>query len=90
MLPDYFHTIGFFPIQWASVAPTAVATAATTYVLPTPKGVLRVVVPAAGAAMELYSGSLLAGELRYRGPVLSEADLQLLVQQHRYGGLRAA
>jgi hypothetical protein len=46
------------------------------YVRPSAQGVLRVFVPADSAEVELYSGSLAAGELHYRGPVPPEAELQ--------------
>ena len=76
MILQHLHMAGFFPIRWA---PAGAAVPGTTYVRPSAKGVLRVFVPASGEEVELYAGSLAAGELRYRGPVPSEAELQQLL-----------
>jgi len=71
MLNLHLHQAGFFPISWAGTAAPG-----TMYVRPSAKGVLRAFVPAHGQELELFAGSLLAGELRYRGPVTSEAQLR--------------
>ena len=73
MLAVQLDKAGFFPIQWAPAEP------GTMYVRPSAQGVLRVFVPASRAEVELYAGSLAAGELRYRGPVPSEAELRQLL-----------
>jgi hypothetical protein len=73
MLSLQLDKAGFFPIQWAPTEP------GTTYVRPSAQGVLRVFVPASSEEVELYAGSLTAGELRYRGPVPPEAELQQLL-----------
>lgn len=70
MLVEHLNQAGFFPIQWAAAEP------GTTYVRPGAQGVLRVFVPAAGTEIELYTGRLTAGELRYRGPVPPAAELR--------------
>lgn len=49
------------------------------YVRPSAQGVLRVFAPASRAEVELYAGSLAAGELRYRGPVPPVAELRQLL-----------
>jgi len=73
MLALQLEKAGFFPIQWAPAA------AGTTYVRPSAQGVLRVFVPAGHDEVELYTGRLAAGELRYRGPVPPEAELRQLL-----------
>jgi hypothetical protein len=73
MLSQQLDKAGFFPIQWEPAQP------GTTYVRPSAQGVLRVFVPASSAEVELYAGSLAAGELRYRGPVPPEAELRQLL-----------
>lgn len=73
MLSLQLDRAGFFPIQWAPAEP------GTTYVRPGAQGVLRVFVPASSEEVELYAGSLAAGELRYRGPVPPEAELRQLL-----------
>ena len=73
MLSAQLEEAGFFPIQWAPAEP------GTMYVRPSAQGVLRVFVPASRAEVELYAGSLAAGELRYRGPVPPEAELRQLL-----------
>jgi hypothetical protein len=73
MLSQQLDKAGFFPIQWAPAQP------GTTYVRPSAQGVLRVFVPASSAEVELYAGSLAAGELRYRGPIPPEAELRQLL-----------
>ena len=79
MLRQHLHTAGFFPICWAPAEPAAMP--GTTYVRPTARGVLRVFVPTESDEVELYDGNLLAGKLRYRGPVASQAELlQLLAR----------
>ena len=77
MLSSHLHTAGFFPISWAPAGPAAAP--GTTYVRPTAKGILRVFVPAGANEVEIYTGRLSAGELRYRGPVGSAAELQRLL-----------
>lgn len=64
---------GFFRIQWEAAGLGA------TYVRPNARGVLRMFVPAHTEEVELYAGSLAAGELRYRGPVPPEAELRQLL-----------
>ena len=76
MLTVHLHREGFFPIKW-----TDTATPGTTYVRPTAKGVVRVFVPAQPGEVELYVGSLQAGQLRYSGPVPGEAELQQLLAE---------
>lgn len=79
MLRQHLHAAGFFPICWAPAEPAAAP--GTTYVRPTAKGVLRVFVPTESQEVELYDGNLLTGQLRYRGPVGSQAELlQLLAR----------
>ena len=73
MLSQQLDKAGFFPIQWAPARP------GTTYVRPSAQGILRLFVPASSAEVELYAGSLAAGELRYRGPVPPEAELRQLL-----------
>jgi hypothetical protein len=73
MLRAQLDEAGFFPIQWAP------AELGTTYVRPSAQGVLRVFVPAGREEVELYAGSLAAGELRYRGPVPPEDELRQLL-----------
>jgi hypothetical protein len=73
MLSQQLDKAGFFPIQWVPAEP------GTTYVRPSAQGVLRVFVPASNQEVELYAGSLAAGELRYRGPVPPEAELRQLL-----------
>jgi hypothetical protein len=73
MLSLQLDNAGFFPIQWALAEP------GTMYVRPSAQGVLRVFVPASSEEVELYAGSLAAGELRYRGPVPPEAELWQLL-----------
>jgi hypothetical protein len=73
MLSLQLEKAGFFPIQWAPAEP------GTTYVRPSAQGVLRVFVPAGSKEVELYAGSLSAGELRYRGPMPAEAELRQLL-----------
>jgi hypothetical protein len=77
MLHKHLHTAGFFSIRWA---PTESAPkSGTTYVRPSARGVLRVFVSAGDEEVELYAGRLAHGELRYRGPVPSEDQLQQLL-----------
>ena len=73
MLALLLDKAGFFPITWLSAVP------GTTYVRPGAQGVLRVFVAASCQELELYAGSLAAGELRYRGPLPSEAELRQLL-----------
>ena len=73
MLSQQLNEAGYFPILWAP------AELGTTYVRPGARGVLRVFVPAHRAELELYTGPLAAGELRYRGPVPPEAELRKLL-----------
>lgn len=73
MLSAQLDKAGFFPIQWAPAEP------GTMYVRPSAQSVLRVFVPASSEEVELYAGSLAAGELRYRGPVPPEAELRQLL-----------
>lgn len=83
MLSTQLHEAGFFPIKWQSTASDT--TEGTTYVRPDSYEVLRVFVPTVGGQIELYGGSLLAGTLRYRGPVQSEEELLgLLNSSKRY------
>lgn len=74
MLTSFLHKEGFFPIRW-----TETATPGTTYVRPGAKGVLRVFVPVLSDNVELFVGSLLAGKLRYSGPVHGENALRQLL-----------
>ena len=76
MLTTHLHREGFFPIQWADAA-----TPGTTYVRPTPKGVVRVFVPAQHNEVQLYVGSLQAGQLRYCGPVPGPDELRQLLAE---------
>ncbi|MGI4760196.1 MAG: hypothetical protein ACRYF0_05790 [Janthinobacterium lividum] len=73
MLSLQLEKAGFFPIQWALAEPGVM------YVRPSAQGVLRVFVPAGRHEVVLYTGSLAAGELRYRGPVPPEAELRQLL-----------
>jgi hypothetical protein len=73
MLRSHLHRAGFFPIQWAPATP------GTTFVRPTAKGVLRVFLPAGEEAVEVYTGSLRAGKLYYRGPMHTEDELKRLL-----------
>lgn len=73
MLSQQLHKAGFFPIQWAPTRP------GTTYVRPSARGLVRVFVAAGSEEVELYTGSLAAGVLRYRGPVPPAAELQQLL-----------
>lgn len=90
MLSQHLNEAGYFPILWAPAEP------GTTYVRPGARGVLRVFVPAHRAELELYAGPLVAGELRYCGPVPPEAELRLLLAgnfsalPHAYTRHRAA
>ena len=79
-LLDLLEHAGFFPIHWE---------AGTSYVRPGAHEVLRVVIPPTGTEIELYGGRLLAGDLRYRGPVHGHAHLLELVQRCRTVGLAA-
>jgi hypothetical protein len=79
MLVSHLYDAGFFPIQWPLAAPKAAA--GNTYVRPCPQGVVRVFVPAEATEVEVYAGSLTAGELRYRGPAPSENELRQLILQ---------
>ena len=83
MLIQHLDRAGFFAIQWVPAEP------GTTYVRPGARGVVRVFVPADRDEMELYVGSLAAGELRYRGPVPAAAELrQWLGSDCSYPGSR--
>lgn len=73
MLQSHLENAGFFAIQWTP------AKLGTMYVRPSAHGVQRVFVPANTEEVELYAGSLAAGELRYRGPVPPEAELRQLL-----------
>ena len=72
MLHQQLHPAGFFPIHWAP-------TPGTTYVRPSARGVVRVFMSAGDEEVEVYSGRLTHGELRYRGPVPSEDKWQQLL-----------
>ena len=74
MLTQHLHNAGFFAIHWVPAAPGSAP--GTTYMRPSAKGVLRLFVPAGQEEVELYAGSLAAGERRYRGPAPSEAELR--------------
>jgi hypothetical protein len=74
MLTVHLHKEGFFPISWADTT-----TPGTTYVRPTAKGVVRVFVPAQHNELQLYMGSLQAGQLRYCGPVPGAVELRQLL-----------
>lgn len=68
---------GFFAIRWPLFP--AAALPGATYVLPTPRGVVRAFVPADGDELELYTGRLLTGRLCYRGPLASGVELRHLL-----------
>ncbi|WP_426059763.1 hypothetical protein [Hymenobacter sp. B1770] len=78
---NFLSAAGFFAICWTPA--DAPAQPGATYVLPGPRGVVRVFVPAGGGDVEWYTGRLSAGQLRYRGPLTSEDQLQKLLATTR-------
>ncbi|QJX47534.1 hypothetical protein HMJ29_11520 [Hymenobacter taeanensis] len=79
MLLTHLHEAGFFQINWAASAPAS----GITYVRPSAQELVRVFIPVAGEGIEVYSGSLFESELRYRGPVHTQAELLRLVRNER-------
>jgi hypothetical protein len=77
MLLVSLHNAGFFPIQWLPA--NSYLNPGTTYVRPSAAGLLRVFVPKVGNDIEVYTGSLFDAQLRYRGPINSEEELQQIL-----------
>ncbi|GAB3858000.1 hypothetical protein GCM10028822_32600 [Hymenobacter terrigena] len=76
MLSFLLTQAGFFSISWTPIEGT---TPGLTYVRPSAKGIVRAFVPDGHQEVELYAGRAAAGQLRYRGPVGSDAELQRLL-----------